>query len=131
GFLSQVIPFVDTDLEKLYAFARFLITKLPILASDLPQEIREQIALETLRIEQRESGTITLERGPGRLEPVGDRDGRDAAEDEQEALSQLIQALNERFGTEFKPEDRVFLSQLEAQLDGSEGLKQQVRTNSA
>jgi type I restriction enzyme R subunit len=29
GFLSQVIPFQDSDLEKLYAFVRFLIGKLP------------------------------------------------------------------------------------------------------
>ena len=28
GFLSQVIPFQDSDLEKLYAFLRFLSKKL-------------------------------------------------------------------------------------------------------
>ncbi len=30
GFLSQVIPFQDTDLEKLYTYARFLANKLPL-----------------------------------------------------------------------------------------------------
>jgi len=29
SFLSQVIPFQDTDLEKLYSYIRFLLTKLP------------------------------------------------------------------------------------------------------
>ncbi len=29
GFISQVIPFADSDLEKLYTYAKFLATKLP------------------------------------------------------------------------------------------------------
>ena len=29
GFLSQVIPYQDSDLEKLYTYLRFLLTKLP------------------------------------------------------------------------------------------------------
>ena len=29
SFLSQIIPYQDTDLEKLYTYARFLLTKLP------------------------------------------------------------------------------------------------------
>ena len=29
AFLSQVIPFQDSDLEKLYSYIRFLLTKLP------------------------------------------------------------------------------------------------------
>jgi type I restriction enzyme, R subunit len=29
GFLSQVIPYQDSDLEQLYTYVRFLLTKLP------------------------------------------------------------------------------------------------------
>jgi len=29
GFLSQVIPYQDSDLERLYTYLRFLLTKLP------------------------------------------------------------------------------------------------------
>jgi type I restriction enzyme R subunit len=29
GFLSQVIPYQDSDLEQLYTYLRFLLTKLP------------------------------------------------------------------------------------------------------
>ncbi len=34
AFMSQIIPFQDTDLEKLYTFIRFLIPKLPLIGKE-------------------------------------------------------------------------------------------------
>ena len=38
AFLSQLLPFEDTDLEKLYIFAKFLRRKMPTERNELPFE---------------------------------------------------------------------------------------------
>lgn len=49
--------------------------------------------------------------------------------EELEPLSLIIRELNERFGTDFSDEDRVFVAQLEEKLAGNEALAASVRAN--
>ncbi len=49
--------------------------------------------------------------------------------EESEPLSQIIQELNQRFGTDFADEDKVFIRQLEEKLAGNSALKASVRVN--
>ena len=113
AFLSQIITFTDADLEKLYVFGRLLLRKLPVKRDELPVEIQQNIDMDSYRIKQTASGKIKLDRGIGELEPqkggndVPDRPRRDRA------LSQIIQELNERFGTDFTDDDKVFIQHLE------------------
>ena len=60
AFLSQIITFVDTDLEKLYAFGRLLLRKLPASLERLPLEIQQNIDIESYRIKQTSKGPISL-----------------------------------------------------------------------
>jgi type I restriction enzyme R subunit len=46
-----------------------------------------------------------------------------------EPLSQIIQQLNQRFGTDFSDDDKVFIEQLETKLDNSDTLKASIRVN--
>ena len=46
-----------------------------------------------------------------------------------EPLSRIIKDLNDRFGTDFTDEDKVFIQRLENQLGSSEALKAAIRTN--
>lgn len=50
AFLSQIIAFVDTELEKLYHFARHLLRKLPIERHRLPIEVQQNIDLQSYRV---------------------------------------------------------------------------------
>ncbi|NUN99946.1 MAG: type I restriction endonuclease subunit R, partial [Saprospiraceae bacterium] len=59
NFLSQVIPYQDSDLEKLYVFAKFLRRKLPIERDELPIEVLQSIDIESYRIRQTGSGKFT------------------------------------------------------------------------
>ena len=129
AFLSQVIPFEDTDLEKLYAFARFLA---PLLAGEreaLPLEVRESIDIESFRVQRTSRGRIALERQVGALDPAGSKSpaGADAAE--LEALSQIIEELNQRFGLDLGPEHRLTLEHLRSALDEDAGLDASARVN--
>src|SRR6202035_2514290 len=49
AFLSQILTFVDTDLEKLYVFGRLLLRRLPATLEQLPIEIQQNIDIESYR----------------------------------------------------------------------------------
>jgi type I restriction enzyme, R subunit len=110
AFLSQIIPFQDTDLEKLYAYVRFLLRKLPRVDDPVPN-LDGDVALEYYRLQlMKKDVTIKLETGPGPKAPGGG--GTGVTHPEEVELSQLIEILNERFGTEFRPADQLFLDSI-------------------
>jgi type I restriction enzyme R subunit len=60
AFLSQVIPYNDSDLEKLYAYARFLLSKLPRREGGPKYSFDDEVALEYYRIQKVAEGQIHL-----------------------------------------------------------------------
>jgi type I restriction enzyme R subunit len=129
AFLSQVITFIDADLEKLYLFARLLIRYLCISREELPKEIQQNIDMDSYRLQKTGNGMIKLERGKSDIEPIGPKGGHSTTLEELEPLSQIIEELNELFGTEFTGEDKVFIMQLEEKLIGDPALEASVRVN--
>ena len=112
AFLSQVLTFADVDLEKLYVFARHLRRLLPTDDTELPREVQQNIDMESFRIQRTSRGAIKLERQGGALDPAGSKPRGGGPDEELEALSRIIEALNERFGLNLGPEHRVTLEQI-------------------
>jgi len=129
AFLSQIITFTDADLEKLYVFGKLLLRKLPVTKHRLPVEIQQQIDMDSYRVQKTGSSSIKLTRGAAELEPIKAKGADGTAPDDLESLSKIIQELNERFGTAFSEEDKVFIEQLEAKLANNEALEKAVRVN--
>ena len=129
AFLSQVLTFADADLEKLYVFARHLRRLLPVDKDELPREVQQNIDMESFRIQQTSRGRIALERQGGALDPAASKPPGGAGVEELEALSRIIEALNERFGLNLGPEHRVTLEHIRAALDGDAGLDASARVN--
>ena len=65
GFLSQVIPYQDSDLERLYVFLRHLAAKLPRRRSGPAYQFDDEVRLEYYRLQKISEGSISLERGRG------------------------------------------------------------------
>ena len=128
AFLSQILTFVDADLE-LYAFGRLLLRKLPVWRDQLPVEIQQNIDMDSYRIQKTGSGKITLARGTAELEPMGPKAQYHPISEALEPLSQILQELNVRFGTDFTEEDKVFIQQLEQKLPADPALEASVRVN--
>jgi type I restriction enzyme R subunit len=76
SFLSQVMPFADEDLEKLYTFARFLELKLPKDEKKTPLDLDGDVALKYYRLDKINEGQIVL----SLAEPVALRAPTDVAE---------------------------------------------------
>ena len=130
AFLSQIIPYQDTDLERLYAFARNLLAKLPPPGDGQVFVLDDEVALRFFRLQQLSEGSIDLSEGDA--DPLkGPTDvGTARTKDEKEALSSLIERLNERFGTAFTEADQLFFDQIRASAENDESIAEAARANS-
>lgn len=121
SFLAQIIPFQDSDLEKLYSYIRFLLTKLPRGDRGPIYQFDDEVALKFYRLQKISEGSIDLE--AGKSEPISGPTsvGTGVARGDEIELSKLIDQLNERFGTEFKPGDQLFFDSIreDALADGN------------
>jgi type I restriction enzyme R subunit len=128
AFLSQIITFTDSDLEKLHVFAKLLWRVLPVNRSPLPVEVQQNIDLDAFRLRKTGTTKIKLDKGTKELNPMLPKDTRLDPED-MEPLSQIITELNERFGTDFTEEDKVFIRQLEQRIANDPALEASVLVN--
>jgi len=129
AFLSQVLPFADADLEKLYVFARHLRRLLPTDPIELPREVQQNIDMESYRVQQTSAGRIALDRKAGILDPQSTKGRYALPPEEMEMLSRIIAELNERFGLNLGPEHRVTLTQMMTKLEGDAALDAATRVN--
>ncbi|MEV8564922.1 type I restriction endonuclease [Streptomyces sp. NPDC051322] len=103
GFLAQIVPYRDVELERLHLYGRYLLIRLPRRA-DGGVDIGE-IDLSHLRVEKTGEVDISLSpEGAAELRGFGEGAGG-AAEAEKSLLSELIDQFNAKFGTDFTEED--------------------------
>ena len=130
AFLSQIMPFADMDLEKFYAYARLLLNKLPKRGVSDRFKIHDEVALEYYRLQKIREGTIVLEKDSGsELHPIMEA-GTKKEKEELARLSEIIEILNDKFGTNFTDADKYFFTQIEEELVADEKLSEQAKNNS-
>ena len=129
AFLSQVIPYGDSDLEKLYTFVRFLIPKLPRRASGPQYSFDDEVSLKYYRLQKISEGQIALTKGEGGVVDGPTAVGTGLVADEKVELSKLIEIINERFGTSFTEADELFFSQIREEAVADEQLQQAAVAN--
>ena len=129
AFLSQIIPYQDSELERLYAFVRNLLAKLPPPGDGQAFVLDDEVALRFFRLQQMTEGSISLAEGDA--DPLkGPTDvGTARAKDEDVSLSSLIDRLNERFGTDFTEADQLFFDQIRASAENDENIAEAARAN--
>lgn len=129
SFLSQIIPFQDVELEKLYSFGRFLLTKLPKVDYTERLKLDNEVALEYYRLQKIAEGDLVLQvQGKHELDPVTEA-GISREKEEKDKLSNIINLLNEKYGTDFTDADRLYFEQIEQALYENEELKIRARNN--
>jgi len=112
GFLSQIIPYQDSDLERLYVFLRHVSSKLPKRGGGPSYQFDDEVRLDYYRLQKVSEGSISLSDGTAKQLDGPSSLGSRIARDEQIPLSRLIDAANERFGTDFNNADQLFFDQL-------------------
>jgi type I restriction enzyme R subunit len=130
GFLSQVIPFADSDLEKLYTYLKFLSLKLPYRSDNRKLNLDDEVTLKFYRLQKISEGSIKL--SPGETVPVTGPTavGTGKSKDPEIEMSKLIDILNQRYGTDFTQADELIFLQLREEAMADPGLQEAAQANS-
>lgn len=106
-FLSQIVPFENPYLERLYIFLNHLQNKLggdtPI---DLAQGILDNIDMDSYRLQLEATTNILLDQGD-ELKPIPTDMRGGSNQPELDKLSNILQSFNDRYGTHFEDIDKV------------------------
>ena len=106
-FLSQIVPFENPYLERLYIFLNHLQNKLggdaPV---DLAKGILDSIDMDSYRLQLESTTSVVLEQGED-LKPIPTEMRGGSTEPEMDKLSNIIHSFNDRYGTQFEDTDKV------------------------
>ncbi len=129
GFLSQVIPYQDSDLEQWYSYLRFLLNKLPRNESGPAYKLDDDVELEYYRLQKISEGQIDLKSGDSDRIGGPDEVGTGRSEEEYVPLSELVEQLNVRFGTHFTEADQLFFDQIQQEAIENADLREAAQAN--
>ena len=105
NFVTQISRMFDEDMYLFSIFTKKLSSMLP--SESVGQiDLDDKIDLEYFKLEKTSEGAIKLEGSEEGFKPMTGDAGA-GSEKEEEALSEVIKSINERFKTDFDPEDKV------------------------
>jgi len=130
SYLSQIMPFEDVELEKFYTYCRFLLLKLPKKNLNDRFKLKDEVSLEYYRLQKISEGSLLLEPLAEYKLKAPTEAGLPKGQDEYTQLSEIIQVLNERFGTNFTEAERFNVDQIRHEMANDEILIKQALNNS-
>jgi type I restriction enzyme, R subunit len=129
AFLSQIIPYQDSDLERLYTYLRHLASKLPKRTSGPGYHFDDDVRLEYYRLQKISEGSINLKEGQAHPLDGPTETGIGVLHEDAMLLSRLIDVINERFGTDFNEADQLFFDQIVEEAVRVDSLQQAAQVN--
>lgn len=104
SFITQIHRMFDKDMQHFHIYLKFLYKFLPRDKED-PIRLDDKVALDYFKIVKDEEGSIELgSEADALMPPVG---GTRSKNEEECSLSEAVEKINERFGTEFTEMDKV------------------------
>ncbi|WP_303905050.1 type I restriction endonuclease subunit R [Thiohalomonas denitrificans] len=132
-FLSQIVSYEDRELEQLCVFAKHLSPLLRIDRLDDDEIDVSELALTHYRLTKRNEQQLKLaeEAGEYGLEPLSDVGSGKAHDPEKKRLSEIIDTLNDLFGSEVDDKDQLHFAQGVAdRISRDESVMAQVNSHS-
>ena len=130
NLITQLVSFGDIELEKFYTYCRFLEKKLPV--QNLTEQFRlsgDEVVLQYYRLQRlKHDESISLVNDDAFL-PGITTPGIRSGQDEKVQLSEIIHAVNTRFGTEFNDADRYLIEAIIEDCVADQTLADQARSN--
>jgi type I restriction enzyme, R subunit len=127
AFVSQIVSYVDRQLERDYLYARALLACLPGQEGER-LDLGREVELTHLKIAQTFEGSGSLEEGGGDVVAMYSGRGPEH-EPETEQLSRIVEVMNERFGLELGDADQLLFDQFEESWAADEKLADRARNN--
>ena len=129
GFLSQIIPYQDSDLERLHVFLRHLAPRLRKRRSGPAYHFDDDVRLEYYRLQKISEGSISLAEGDAHALDGPKEVGTGEVHEESVPFSQLIDVVNERFGTDFNQADQLFFDHIVEAAMADDAMRQAAAVN--
>ena len=127
-FVSQIMPYADSEHEKRYVYLKALLSKLPKGVTETQIDLSKFVALEYYRIQKKREEAIQL--GQGTTKPLkGSTDVGTGKPNVTEQASELIDELNEAFSTEFTVADQLFFDNVRDLVTHDERIVKAVKNN--
>ena len=130
AFVSQIADVSDSALERDYLFCRALSLYLRDTGTVERLNLSTEVELTHLRHQVTFSGELSLSAEEGEVASFfGEGQGRQQ-DQELEHLSNIVEVLNERFGTDLTDVDKLLLDQFEESWVADDELSDQAKSNS-
>jgi len=111
-FLSQLMTFIDPQLEKYYLFCKLLYKFLPYTKETLPLDILNRVNLDKFKIEEVSSGSIILDNENGYIRSGGDGRVNAPKPGTLGTLQDLLKEINEPYTGFLQENDKLIYSLL-------------------
>jgi type I restriction enzyme R subunit len=129
AFVSQIVSFSDSKLERDYAYCRALASRLRDQNTVERLDLGSEVELTHLRHEITFEGSLALTADQAEVKSITG-DGRGPmTEPDIEPLSKIIDVLNERFGLNLGEADELFFGQIEETFVADDDVMAQARAN--
>lgn len=128
SFISQIITFIDINLEKFYLFTKLLFKYLPYEKETLPLEVTQMVDMDKYKVQEVENGSILLNPVDATLEnPQGDGH-KGKTPDKKEILEVIVKEINDKYAVELGDDDKV-VKEMYASLKKDEALMASLRAD--
>jgi type I restriction enzyme R subunit len=108
SFISQIITFIDTELEKFYLFTKLLFKYLPYEKETLPLEITQMVDMDKFKISEQENNiSITLNFEDATLKNKQGDGHQEPKPEPTAALEIIIQEINNQYAINLSDGDKV------------------------
>ncbi len=129
SFLSQVVAFGDSKLERDYTCCRALAARLRDATSVERLDLGTEVELTHLKTEMTFEGSLALDADAGEVKTIfGEGRGRQS-DPQLEHLSEIVDELNERFGLNLDERDQLLFDQFEETWAADPDVVDQARSN--
>ena len=131
-FLSQIIPYNDDELEKLYAFGKNLMPRIADHDDTSILKLDADVHLSHYRLQKLGERRLNMENEAiEKLRPAKDTGKGKGGEDEEKFLKEIVEKMNDLFSGELTDADFVgYVKTVESKLLENEELAEQAANNS-
>lgn len=129
AFVSQVVSFRNTILERDYTYCRALAAYIRGAATVERLDLGSQVELTHLRTEMTYGGSLQVTSDVGEVKGISESRGGQT-DPNIEPLSRIVETLNEHFGLDLGDADQLLFDQFEESWAADSELADQARSNS-
>jgi len=129
SFISQIVSFQNTSLERDYRYCRAVAACIRNAATLERLDLGAEVELTHLRTEMTYEGSLALTSTVGEVKGIREDKGRQY-EAERAPLSKIVEVLNEHFGLELGDADQLLFDQFEESWVADKQLADQATNNS-